>query len=106
MAVLDVPRRPMTETPRNDLYFRVNQLEREVQALKDNKPELVSERVQNLNQSVRELRAEVKAEMTDLRAAMVRGDNSVRRILISFSTGLGIAIIAAIVALIVTGGNP
>lgn len=70
------------EAPRNGILYRLERLEKEVDRLKDGKPDVIAERVQNIAIDVHELREEVK---------------SIRRLVLgmftTIATGLAVAII-------------
>lgn len=91
-----------SEARSNDIPTRVRVLERQVDALIAGKPDVVADRVQAMSGRVNDLRAEMKEELTDMRDEV----RSLKRVFISVFSGVGVAIAAAIVALIITGGNP
>lgn len=84
----------MSETPqRNDLYWRVNVLERELEALKAGKPDVVAERVSSLTARIAEFRQEVEKDMTGIRDEMA----TQRRVLIGAFVSLVVALVLAVV---------
>jgi len=102
----------MSDTePRNNLSWRVTVLERQVQTLQDGKPDVVAERVGTLSGRMNDMRSEFKEEIHDLRKSMIEGDNkhadaikNMNRIMVGFFTALGVAIAAAVISVILTGG--
>ena len=86
-------------TPSNNLSWRVTVLEREVDRLKEGKPDVVAERVTRLSADVEHLRRDMHDEMEAVKAQIT----AVVRILIgafvTIATGL-------VVAYIVNGGSP
>lgn len=79
------------DEPRNNLVWRINRLERDVEELKQGQPAVLAERVKHLSDDVMDLRQEVK---------------SMKRMFVSTFSAAGVAITAAVVALIISGGSP
>jgi hypothetical protein len=69
-------------SPTNNLAWRVRVLEREVERLKEGKPDVIAERVTNLSQEVHELRGEIAALRRLVMGAFV-----------TIATGLTIAVV-------------
>lgn len=88
--------------PSNSLSWRVTVLEREVERLKEGKPEVVAERVGMLALRVTELKLEIEKDMAGLRDQI----KDFRRIFVSVFLGLGVTVAASVVALVITGGTP
>lgn len=88
--------------PRNNLSWRVTVVEREIERLKDQKPEVIADRVSRLADDVRDLRHHMDNAFEDLRDEIKSGDaantdelGTQRKILIgawvSIATGLILA---------------
>lgn len=87
----------MSETePRNNLAWRVSVLEREVDALKQGKPDVIAERVTTLTRALAEHKREVHEDVNDLRDDV----RSVRRILLGFLSGSTIVVLGAVLAFV------
>lgn len=90
----------MSDTsPSNNLSWRVTVLEREVDRLKEGKPDVVAERVTRLSADIENLRRDVNEDFRELREEEIKGLReelaTQRRILIgafiSIATGLILA---------------
>lgn len=107
MPTLDKPG-PMTETsPRNNLAWRVSVLEREVQSLKDGRPDVVADRVKRLASDVEGLRREMHEELRDLRDDDIKGlrdeMKTLRQILIGFFVSFALVALGIAVTYILAG---
>ena len=104
-------RMPMTEPhQQNNLSWRVTVLEREMERLKEGKPDVVAEQVRNLRDDFVALRQEMRQGDAKILEAVEKGDAknseenaSQRRIVIGFSTAIAIGLITVYVT---SGGNP
>lgn len=101
-----------SETPRNNLAWRVAQLERKVDTLEAGQPAVMAERVATLSRRMGELRDEVREDMASLREGMRERDEArakqirgFQRIFVAVFSGVGIAVAGTVIALVVTGGQ-
>lgn len=97
--------------PRNNLSWRITVLEREMEKLKEGKPDVVAERVGMLSLRFSELKAEIETDMAGLREQIRIGDEAqakqikdFRRVFVGVFSALGVAVAAAVIALVITGG--
>lgn len=104
----------MSETePRNNLSWRVAQLEKKVDTLEAGQPAVMAERVGTLSRRMGELRDEVREDMSTMRSEMRERDEArekqirgFQRIFVAVFSGLGIAVAGTVIGLVVTGGQP
>ena len=79
--------------PRNSLAWRVSTLERDLERLKEGKPEVIAERVGMLSLRVSELKIELEKDMEALSTELA----TQRRILIGSFVSLALGLITAYV---------
>lgn len=105
--------------PRNNLSWRITLLEREVERLKAHQPDVVAERVGMLSLRVAELKAEINEDLGALRIEMRERDDrqavatveqarslrDFRRTFTVVFSGVGIALVAAVIATVLNGGT-
>lgn len=98
-----------TESPRNNLAWRVSVLEREVSTLKEGKPDVIAERVATLTRAFADHKREVHDDINNVRAentksnGEVRDDlKGVRRILLGFLSGVTLVVLAAVLTIVLS----
>lgn len=92
--------RPVSDiTPSNNLSWRVTVLEREVQSIKDGKPDVVADRVARMAADVEGLRREVHEDMGALRDELA----TQRKILIGFFVSFALLAVGIALSYILGG---
>lgn len=95
-------RAALSEPPSNNLSWRVTVLEREVDRLKEGKPDVVAERVTRLSADVENLRRDMNTDMAEVREQL----ESSRKILIGFFVSFAVLAVGIAVTYVVTGAAP
>lgn len=79
--------------PRNGVLYRLDRLEKEVDRLKDGKPDVVAAQVSNLAHDVRELGIEMRRIEKKFDDGMASIQRRVMAAFVTIATGLAIALV-------------